>query len=306
MPDRLTSMQIFARVAALGSFAAAGREAGMSQTMVTRHIASLESRLGSALFHRSTRRLSLTEAGRIFLDGSQRILNDLEEVEQSVSAQRSEPRGCLRLNAPVSFAVRHLAPLLPEFHRLYPHVQIELGLNDREVDLIEEGWDLTLRIKRMASSTLKARKLANIRFTVCASPEYLERAGTPRTIAELSEHTCLGYTLSTITSATRWVFGAKGTHSVPVQCSLLANNGDVLREAALAGQGIIYQPVFMLADELRRGRLVCLTLDQPVIDPAPLHAVYAPATVTPLKVRVMIDFLASHYLPQPPWEIDLP
>ncbi|MDG6094348.1 LysR family transcriptional regulator [Acetobacter sp. AN02] len=307
MPDKLTGMQVFVRVAALGSFAAAGREAGLSQTMVTRHIAALEDQLGTALFHRSTRRLSLTEAGRIFLEGCQKILSDLDEVEQNVSAQRLEPRGHLRLNAPVSFAIRHVAPLLPEFSRLWPHVQVELGLNDRIVDLIDEGWDLTLRIRQqMPASTLRTRTLAGIRFVLCAAPSYLARCGTPHRIDDLSRHNCLGYTLSTSLGPSLWSFGGRSRPSVPVSCTLLANNGDLLREAAIAGMGIIYQPVFMVDEELRRGTLQELTLDHPLIDPLLLSAVRPASSSMPLKVRVMIDFLAGKFSPVPPWEQNLP
>ncbi|OAG78532.1 transcriptional regulator LysR [Acetobacter malorum] len=209
MLDRITSMQVFVKVVATGSFTGAGRALSLSQTMVTKHINALETRLGSTLFHRSTRKLSLTEAGRLFLDGCQKILPELEEIEQTVTEQRREPRGRLRLNAPVSFAIRYVAPLLPEFSRLYPQVTVELGVNDRTVDLIEEGWDLTLRIRSLTPSSLRVRKLADIRMVVCAAPAYLERAGTPTTLAELSQHACLGYTLGeTTASASRWTFGA--------------------------------------------------------------------------------------------------
>ncbi|AOX17883.1 LysR family transcriptional regulator [Kozakia baliensis] len=302
MLDRLTSMRVFTRVVTTGSFAAAGRSLSLSQTMVTKHVVALETHLGCTLFHRSTRRLSLTEAGKLFLEGAQKILTDMEEIEQGVSAQRREPRGVLRLNAPVSFAIRHVAPLIPEFHRRYPLVTIELGLNDRPVDLIEEGWDLTLRIRQMAASTLRTRKLASIRFVLCAAPDYLARAGTPRTVDDLGAHVCLGYTLSATVGTTRWIFGRKSEKSVAVSCPLIANNGDVLREAALAGQGIIYQPSFLVADELKFGRLRMLELDYPPIEASALHAVYAPTEHVPLKVRVMIDYLAERYGPVPPWD----
>lgn len=307
MRDRITSMQVFVKVVATGSFTGAGRALSLSQTMVTKHINALETRLGSTLFHRSTRKLSLTEAGRLFLDGCQKILPELEEIEQTVTEQRREPRGRLRLNAPVSFAIRYVAPLLPEFSRLYPLVTVELGVNDRTVDLIEEGWDLTLRIRSLTPSSLRVRKLADIRMVVCAAPAYLERAGTPTTLAELSQHACLGYTLGeTTASASRWNFGEHGEHAVTISGPLCANNGDVLREAAIASQGIVYQPTFIVADALKTGSLKTLTLDVPPTPGPPLHAVYAPGLTTPLKVRAMIDFLAAHYGPVPPWDKEIP
>ena len=307
MLDRITSMQVFVKVVATGSFTGAGRALCLSQTMVTKHINALETRLGSTLFHRSTRKLSLTEAGRLFLDGCQKILPELEEIEQTVTEQRREPRGRLRLNAPVSFAIRYVAPLLPDFSRRYPLVTVELGVNDRTVDLIEEGWDLTLRIRSLTPSSLRVRKLADIRMVVCAAPSYLEQAGTPTTLADLSQHACLGYTLGeTTASASRWSFGAQGEKSVTISGPLCANNGDVLREAAIAGQGLVYQPTFIVADALRAGTLKALTLDMPPTPGPPLHAVYAPGLTIPLKVRSMIDFLAAQYGPVPPWDKDVP
>ncbi|MFT8551524.1 MAG: LysR family transcriptional regulator [Acetobacter okinawensis] len=305
MADRFTSMQVFVKVVQLGNFSAAARALGLSPTMVTKHVTTLEARLGVTLFRRSTRHLSLTEAGRLFLEGSQRILTDLEEVELAVSEQRREPRGHLRLNAPVSFAIRYVAPYLPEFSRLYPHVTVELGLNDRTVDLIDEGWDLTLRIRKMAASTLRSRRLATIRMVVCAAPSYLERAGTPTRVEELSQHQCLGYTLSAINSANRWSFGEKGEKTIPISGPLSANNGDVLREAAVAGEGIVYQPVFVVSEELRAGRLRALALDLPPLPGPDLHAVYAPGMSLPLKTRAMIDYLTQCYTPTPPWEQEL-
>lgn len=173
MLDRVTSMQVFVRVVSQGSFAAAARTLSLSQTMLTRHIVALEERLGVTLFHRSTRRLSLTEAGENYLLGCRRVLGDLDEMEHEVAAGGREPRGRLRLNAPVSFAIRYLGPVLPEFSRRYPKVSVELGLDDGLVDLIAQGWDLALRIRRMEASSLKARRLARIRFVVCAAPSYL-------------------------------------------------------------------------------------------------------------------------------------
>ncbi|MEW9272517.1 LysR family transcriptional regulator [Gluconobacter oxydans] len=303
MLDRFTGMQVFAKVVAQGSFSGAARSLGLSQTMVTKHIAALESRLGISLFHRSTRKLSLTEPGRLFFIRSQKILTDLEEMEQEVSAENQEPRGLLRLNAPVSFAIRHVGPILPEFSRRHPLVTVELGLDDRRIDPITEGWDLTLRIGRMPSSALRSRRLAQVDFVVCAAPSYLEEYGTPRSVADLPNHRCLGYTLDDEISSARWSFGPNGERTVPVSGPMHANNGDILREAAVAGQGIIYQPTFIVSDELKSGRLVPLPLDVPVMTGPELHAVYAPTPHVPLKIRAMIDFLVERYGPVPPWTI---
>src|SRR5476651_2628064 len=187
MLDRLTGLEVFAKVAAAGSLSAAGRALGMSQTMVTKHIAALEARLGVKLFHRSTRRLSITEAGRQYLEASERILTDMDAAEAAIAADRIEPRGLLRLNVPVSFGTRQIAPLLREFAKHYPHVTVELGLNDRLVDLAEEGWDLVIRIGSLSDSNLIARRIAPCRTVVCAAPAYLKARGTPRSLSELPD-----------------------------------------------------------------------------------------------------------------------
>jgi DNA-binding transcriptional LysR family regulator len=305
MLDRFTGLEVFTRVAAAGSFSAAGRAMGLSQTMVTKHVAALEARLGVKLFHRSTRRLSITEAGRSYLEASERILAELDAADAAVAADRVEPRGLLRLNAPVTFGARQIAPLLAEFAQSHPLVTVELGLNDRLVDLAEEGWDLAIRIGSLSDSSLIARRLAPFRTVVCAAPVYLKARGRPRTVQDLAEHNCLGYTLSRLTGADRWVFGARGEVTIEVSGNLRANNGDALRAAAIAGQGLIYQPSFVVADELRAGTLVALTLDQPTIEFGGIYAVYLPDRNPAAKVRAFIDFIATRFAPEPPWDRDV-
>ena len=305
MLDRLTGLEVFAKVAAAGSLSAAARALGMSQTMVTKHIAVLEARLGAKLFHRTTRRLSITEAGRSYLESSERILAEIEAADAAVAADRVEPRGMLRINAPVSFGTRQIAPLLAEFAARYPRTSVELGLNDRLVDLAEEGWDLAIRIGNLSDSSLIARRIAPCRIVVCAAPSYLEARGIPPTVSSLSAHNCLGYTLSQRTPVDRWTFGARGEVSVRVSGNLRANNGDALLAGALAGQGIIHQPSFIVADDLRAGRLVALTLDHPNVELGGIYAVYLPDRHPPAKVRAFIDFIAARFAPDPPWDRDL-
>ena len=302
MLDRLTGLEVFAKVAAAGSLSAAARALGMSQTMVTKHIAALEARLGAKLFHRTTRRLSITEAGRSYLESSERILAEIEAADAAVAADRVEPKGMLRINAPVSFGTRQIAPLLAEFAARYPRTTVELGLNDRLVDLAEEGWDLAIRIGNLSDSSLIARRIAPCRIVVCAAPSYLEARGIPQTVSSLAAHNCLGYTLSLRTPVDRWVFGARGEVGVRVSGNLRANNGDALLAAALAGQGIIHQPSFIVADDLGAGRLVALTLDQPNVELGGIYAVYLPDRHPPAKVRAFIDFIASRFAPEPPWD----
>lgn len=306
MLDRLTGLQVFAKVAALGSLSGAARSLGMSQTMATKHMAALEDRLGLKLLHRTTRKVTLTEPGRHYLDSVERLLSDLGEAEASLIAERLEVTGTLRLNAPVSFGVREIAPILSDFSRLHPGLTVDLGLNDRVVDLVEEGWDAAIRIGRLQAPTLIARRLAPCRLMVAAAPAYLAARGTPRLVADLTDHDCLGYTLSPALGAHRWQFGRDGSVEVAVSGSLRANNGDALVAAALAGQGIVYEPSFLLGDAIRAGRLVPLSLDHPSLDMPGVHAVHALDRRPPAKVRALIDFLAARFGPNPPWDRDLP
>jgi DNA-binding transcriptional LysR family regulator len=302
MLDRVTGMQVFARVAALGSLSAAARALGLSQTMTTKHVAAVEDRLGVKLLHRTTRRVTLTEAGRRYLDAAERILAEIEDAEAAASADRVEARGMLRVNVPVSFGIREIAPLLPEFARSHPLVTVDLGLNDRVVDLIEEGWDVAVRIGQLADSTMVARKLAPCRTALCAAPAYLAERGTPRRVSDLRDHNCLGYTLSRTLGAERWSFGTDGSVTVPVNGNLRVNNGDALVAAAVAGQGLIYQPTFLVNAEIRAGQLVSLELDHPAVEVAGVFALYPADRRPPAKVRAFIDFLAQRFGSTPPWD----
>ena len=305
MLDRLTGLEVFAKAAAAGSFSAAGRALGMSQTMVTKHMAALEARLGVKLFHRSTRKLSITDAGRSYLDSSERILAEIDAADSAVAADRIEPKGLLRLSAPVSFGARQIAPLMPEFARRFPLVTVELGLNDRLVDLADEGWDLAIRIGSLADSSLIARRIAPCRTVLCAAPAYLATRGTPHTVASLAEHNCLGYTLSRLAGADRWAFGARGEVTAQVSGNLRANNGDALLAAAVAGQGVIYQPSFVVAEQLRAGTLVSIARDQPTFEFAGIYAVYLPDRHPAAKLRAFIDFIATRFAPEPPWDREI-
>ena len=302
MLDQVTGMRVFVRVAAAGSLAAAGRSLNLSQTMVTKHVDATEARLGVRLLHRSTRRLTLTEAGRGYLEACQRILAEIEEADEAAAAGQAEPRGLLRLNAPVSFGTSQVAPLLGRFAASYPKVRLDVGLNDRVVDLIEEGWDLAIRIGVPRDSSLVSRRLAPCRMVVCASPDYLRAQGTPRTLADLAGHNCLGYTLSERMGTSRWSFGRDAEVVAPVSGTMQANNGDALREAALVGLGVIYQPTFLVGDDVRNGALIALALDHPPALAGYIQAVFRPDRMLPLKSRVMIEFLAGQFGDDPPWD----
>jgi len=301
MIDRVTGMQVFAKVAELGSLSAAARALGMSQTMATKHIAAIEQRLDVKLLHRTTRRLTLTEAGQRYLETVERILIELEEADAAASAYRLEVRGTLRVNAPVDFGAQEIAPMLAEFARLHPKLTVELGLNDRVIDLVEEGWDLSVRIGLLADSTMIARKLSRCRTAVCAAPAYLAERGMPKTIDDLREHNCLGYTLSRWVGPKRWFFGTDGAVPVPISGNLIANNGKAIVAAAVAGQGLAYQPTFLVGAEIRARRLISVALDHPTIE-LPVYAFYPSDRRPPAKIRAFLAFLEERIEPSPRWD----
>lgn len=294
MADRLTGIEVFARAVSLGSLSSAARDLGMSPAMAAKHLNALEARLGVTLVNRTTRRLSLTEAGSMYLERAEAVLAELREAEAEVSARTLTVEGLLRVSAPAAFGALHLGPLIAQFHRLHPAVTVELGLNDRYVDLLEERWDMAIRIGRLADSSLVARKLADARLSICASPVYLAGRGTPRTPADLWDHDCLGYTLSPQTGVSYWGFGENGEIRQPVKGSLHANNGEVLVRAAVAGLGLVYGPRFLTAGEVAAGRLVEVELSVPLIELGAIHAITHASRKPAAKTRAWVDFLAEH------------
>ena len=305
MLDRLTGMEVFSEAARKGSLSGAARAMGISPTMATKHVNAIEDRLGVKLLHRTTRRLALTDAGRRYLHPAEQVLADIAEAEAEASAERVEVAGQLRVALPVSFGIRQIAPLLPGFAELHPQLRIDLGIDDRKVDLVAEGWDVAVRIGHNPDDTTVARKLAPCRTVVAAAPDYLARHGTPRTVADLAAHNCLSYTLSHDVGPGRWPFGRDGKVAAPVSGNLQASNGDVLVELAVAGLGLIYEPTFLVGEHIRAGRLVSLPLDHPPADMPGVYAIY-PASRRPLaKVRALIEFLAQRFGPNPSWDRDL-
>ncbi|WP_019339130.1 LysR family transcriptional regulator [Stutzerimonas stutzeri] len=302
MLDRITGMRVFTRAASAGSFSAAARHLGLSPAMATKHVDALEARLGVKLFHRSTRGLSLTAAGSSYLEACLRILPDIDEAEASVASQRVEASGLLRMNVPLSFGTRFIAPLMPVFSQRHPAVTVELGLTDSQVDLIDGSWDMAVRIGRLSDSPLQARRLADCPMLVCASPGYLARRGVPRRVGDLSHHNCLGYSLSSLLGGREWAFGPAGEIRVPIQGNLLANNGAALVAAAVGDQGLIYQPQFIVAAALNRGELEVVELDQPPLGLGGIHVVYPPERRPPAKVRAMIDYLVEAFAGDLPWD----
>jgi DNA-binding transcriptional LysR family regulator len=299
--DRIASMAAFTKVVGAGSFSAAARKMQVSQASVTKQIQELESWLGARLLNRTTRRLNLTEIGAAFYERSTRILEAIEEARNAAGALQTVPRGRLRINAPVSFGLLHLAPAITEFLELHPDVSVEMLVNDRLVDLLEGEFDVGVRIGRLRDSSLIARRIAPIRLAVCAAPAYLARHGVPRTPEDLARHNCLEYTY--FESRGEWrLLNSNGEEIiVPISGRYLANNADVLRSTALAGGGIILMPTFIVGEDLRRGRLVRLLPDFPPPEQA-LYALYPPGRHLSAKVRSFVDFLVARFGGEPMWD----
>jgi DNA-binding transcriptional LysR family regulator len=296
----LDVLQVFVRIAETGSFSAAARDLGLSKSAASKRLAVLEDRLGARLVNRTTRRLSLTEAGSDFLERAQRILAELEEAEQAAGRLTDEPRGILKVNAPMSFGIQHVAPALADFMTRYPDLAVTLDLDDRRVSLIEEGYDVAVRIADLPDSSLVARKLAPARRAVCASPAYWAAHGVPAHPRELARHNCLIYAY--LPAQNDWRFrGPGGALAVRVAGNLKANNGDVLREAALAGLGVCLAPTFLVGDDLRAGRLRAV-LDTFADDSLAIYAVYPHRRHLSAKVRAFVDFLAGRFGPRPYWD----
>jgi DNA-binding transcriptional LysR family regulator len=303
MVPRFDFISAFVRVCETGSFSEAARRLNLSKSMVSRQVSALEADLGVRLLHRTTRSLSPTEAGRAYLERCQRILADLDEANQLVSHLQAVPRGRLRVSAPMSFGIRHLADALPGFMERYPEIELEMNMTDRHVDLVEEGWDLAVRIGRLADSSLIVRRLAPIRRVVVAAPSYLEARGRPATPQDLDHHDCLTHS-GLPSNDWRFVAADGKPLSLEVHGRFRADNGDLLRVMAVAGQGVTMLPSFFVGDDIRAGRLVPLLEAYTVLDVS-LNAVYPHGRHLSPKVRAFVDYLAGVFGPEPYWDRDI-
>jgi DNA-binding transcriptional LysR family regulator len=292
--DRLAALEAFARVAETSSFSAAARGLNLSKSLISRQVSALEAELGARLISRTTRSLTLTEAGRGYYEQVTRILAQMEEADLSVSQLQATPRGRLRVNAPMSFSLLRLAPALPDFLALYPEIEVDMVMNDRRVDLLEEGFDLAIRIGRLADSSLVARKLGAMQRFIVASPAYLAERGTPKVPADLRHHACLCY--SNADTIDEWRFCEPDGRPVTIEVKgrVRANNGDLLRIAALRGLGFVDLPNFLLAADIESGALVPVLQDY-IRQDGGIYAVYPHARYLPPKIRVFIDFLAERW-----------
>jgi len=291
--DRFLEMQTFNAVVETGSFVAAAELLQLSKAAVSRHVVELEKRLGIRLLHRTTRRLSLTPEGQVFYARGKEVLAELDAVETEVTARRESVSGMLRINAPFTFGIAHLAPLWGLFREQHPQVTLDVTLSDRVVDLVEEGYDLAIRIAALETSSLVSRRLTTTRMTLCASPEYLRRHGTPRHPGELGSHQVIAY--SYLATRDDWHFdGPEGRVVVTTRPWMRTNNGETCRAAALAHQGVILQPGFVVDAELAAGRLVELLPEYRCTEIG-IYAVYPSRKHLSAKIRVLIDFLATHF-----------
>ncbi len=300
--DRFAALQTFVAVAEEASFSAAARRLGLAKSAVSRQIAELEAALGVRLLNRTTRSLSLTEVGRSYFDRVEQILAELDDANRAAGDTRAAPCGRLKISAPMSFGFLHLAPALSAFLGRYPSVTVDLVMNDRIVDLVEEGFDLAIRISTLPDSSLIARRLAPARRVICASPAYLSARGEPKAPDELKDHDCLFY--SNLAAARDWRFqrGDGTPWPVTVAGRLGVNNGDALRVAALGGLGLAHIPTFIVGADLQAGTLVKV-LEAYVAQDVSITAVYPHSRHLSPTVRALVDFLAERFGPDAYWDV---
>lgn len=297
--DRFLEMQTFNAVVDAGSFVKAADALHMSKAAVSRYVVDMETRLGIRLLHRTTRRLSLTDEGQMFYARSKELLDALEEAEAEVTSRSEAATGLLRVNAPFTFGILHLAPLWGTFKAQNPKVTLDITLADRLVDLVEEGYDVAIRIATLESSTLVSKRLATTRMVLCASPQYLAQRGTPQHPSELAGHAVISYVYWSTKDEWRFT-GPDGPVSVKTQPIMNTNSGDTCRAAALAHQGIVLQPSFLVGHDVAEGTLVELMPQYQSLEMG-IYAVYPTRKHVSAKVRVLIEFLQAHFGAQQAW-----
>jgi DNA-binding transcriptional LysR family regulator len=297
--SKIQQMSSFVAVVEAGSFVGAGDATGLSKAAVSRHVGDLEKRLAVRLLHRTTRRLSLTEEGRMFFERAKELLESIDEAESQLTLRAGEARGVIRVNAPLTFGALHLAPLWGPFADANPKVSLEITLSDRLVDVVDEGYDLAIRITTIPESTLVTRKLASTRMVLCASPEYLKRHGTPVHPHDVAQHAVISYTYWSTRDV--WHFtGPDGPVDIRISSRIHTNNGDTCRRAALAHHGLILQPDFIVGEDLRKGDLQEI-LPAYRSTEVGIYAVYPSRKNLALKTRRLIDFLVEGFR-APSWK----
>jgi DNA-binding transcriptional LysR family regulator len=291
--DKFLEMQTFSTVVDEGSFVKAADTLGISKAAVSRHVVDLEARLGVRLLHRTTRRLSLTEEGHVFYARGKELLMSMEDAEAEITSHRTAPSGLLRVNAPVTFGILQLAPMWAAFRAQFPLVKLDIILSDRVVDIVEEGFDVAIRIAKLPSSTLISKRLGSTRLVLCASPQYLLRHGKPAHPEALNAHSVISY--SYLSTRDEWHFsGPQGQVSVKINACIQTNNGDTCRAVALAHQGIILQPTFLIGNDLIAGTLVEIMPEFRAIELG-IYAIYPSRKHVSPKVRALVDFMAKQF-----------
>jgi len=300
--DQLTALKVFVNVVETGSFSAASERMGVSRAAASKQVSQLESLLGGRLLNRTTRHVSLTESGRIYFEHCREILSNLEEADGEVAGLAQEPRGILRISAPTNFASEHLLPLVAEFTRKYPEVRVEMICGERLVDLVDEGFDLAIRMTNLGDSNLIARRLARGRHVIVASPGYLADHPAIRIPDDLKHHDCLVYSH---TAGGVWPFTKDGLdYSIKVPSVFKTNNPDVILAAAVSGMGVCMMPTFLGGDAVRRGELTVILQDFETLE-VQLYAVYASRKFLPAKIRAFVEYLAEKITDPPYWDYGL-
>ncbi len=299
--DRLTEMEAFAMVVDQGGFTDAAKKMGLSKSTVSKHVSSLEARLGARLLNRTTRRVSPTEIGLAYYDRARRVLNDAGEADALVTAMQSAPSGLLRISVATDFGVNHLSPVLGDFLQEYPDITVNMVLNNRYVELISEGFDMAVRIGELEDSTLRARKIAETTRRMIAAPSYIRQFGRPERIDDLNEHKLLHYSNQSSTAV--WKITAPSGEKRQIRTAgwLTVNDGQSLLNACVAGLGIAHLPSFLYADAMREGKVEEIMPGLPV-ETEGIYAVYPPGRFTQPKVRAFIDFLVSAFANKGPDE----
>ena len=299
--DKLTSIKAFTKVVQHGGFAAAARELNLSRSAVSKYVIDLEQDLGVQLLVRTTRSAAPTENGQAYYERCVAILAELDEADRAVTQLAAEPRGLLRVNAPMSFGTLHLGRAVADFMEKYPQLQIQLILSDQQLDPVQEGFDVTLRIADLPSSSLIERKIAPARRVICAAPSYLAAHGTPQHPDDLRKHACLAY--GHLATGNQWkLTGPDGDHWISIPWTLCTNNAEVLRDAAVQGRGIALLPTFIAGADFQQGRLATILpgYQAPEIS---IYAIYPETRHLSLKVRVFIDFLVERFGGRPYWDL---
>lgn len=300
--DRFENMRVFIKVAETGSISDAAAQIGVVKSALSRRLKELEEHLGVELFHRTTRKMSLTETGSVFYQHATRILDDVAEAESDVTQAHTALKGRLKIALPSTFGIMHMGPAINEFAKTHPDIEFDLDFNDREVDLVHEGFDLAIRIAKLPDSSLIARKLAPIEFVTCASPAYLEQFGIPQSPKDLVNHQCLTYSL--LSNDEQWNFKYVDGQNLKIKLKpyLKATTGEYLKDAAVNGLGIVLLPEFIVYQKIKEGSLLSILKDY-VTPPINAYAIYPQTRHLSQRVRMFVDFLIKRFSDTPNWSV---